>query len=166
MRILTAIATGFAALTLAAVYAAAGLWVWTAAILLLGVLWLTQSWRGQRWMSSLGLLSFTAAALMGAFFNLSSFWLLTSLVAALAAWDLDHFGAGLDDAPDIRNEADLKRSHLGRLGIVSGLGWLLGVGALNVRFTFGFSVTVVLGFVLFVSLSGAIRHIRREREHS
>jgi len=163
MRSFIAITTGFATVALAAVYASAGMWVWVSAILLLGALWLLQSWRGQRWMPTLGLLSFTTAALMGAFFNLPSFWLLTGLVAALIAWDLDHFAAVLDDVSVIRNETSLKRHHFRRLGIVSGLGWLLGVAALNVRFTFGFSVTIVLGVGLVAAMSGAIRYIRREQ---
>jgi hypothetical protein len=164
MRIVIAIATGFSTLVLATLYAWAEMWVWAAAILLLGILWLAQSWHGQRWLPTLGLLLLTVAALMGAFFNLSSFWLLTGLIAALVAWDLDHFSSILDDAPDIRDETNLKRRHFQRLGIVSGLSWLLGVAALNVRFTFGFSLTLLLGLVLIASLGGAIRHMRREQE--
>lgn len=164
MKIAIAIATACASLILAILYAWAEMWVWAAAILLLGVLWLAQSWHGQRWLPTLALLLLILAALMGAFFNLSSFWLLTSLVAALIAWDLDYFSSTLDDAPDIRDEASLKRRHFQRLGIVAGLGWLMGVAALNVRFTFGFSLTLLLGLVLIASLGGAIRHIRREQE--
>lgn len=166
MRIAIAIATGIATVVLAAVFAWAGMWGWVAAVLLLGVLWLAQSWHGQRWMPTLGLLSFTLIALMGAFFNLSSFWLLTGLVATLVAWDLDHFATVLDDVETIHNETTLKGRHFRRLGIVAGLGWLLGVAALNVRFAFGFSITVVLGLVLVASLSSAIRYIRREHEQS
>ena len=92
------------------------------------------------------------------------FWLISALVAALIAWDLDHFANILDDAAAIRDEANLKRRHLLRLGIVSGLGWLLGIVALNVRITFGFSLTLLLGLLLIVSLAGAIRYIRREQE--
>jgi hypothetical protein len=164
MKIVTAIATGCATLILATLYAWAEMWVWAAAILLLGILWLAQSWHAQRWLPTLALLLLTLAVLMGAFFNLSSFWLLTGLVAALVAWDLDHFSSILDDAPDIRDEANLKRRHFQRLGIAVGLGWLLGVAGLNMRFTFGFSLTLLLGLVLIASLGGAIRHIRREQE--
>ena len=159
MRRLSAVAIGLGTLGMAATFALAALWGWVVAIVIVGLFWLAEPRHGLRWVATLSLLFFTAAAVVGVLLKLSTFWLLSSLVMLLAAWDLSHFFRYLDDVADVRNEAELTRDHLKRLGIVAGLGWFLGATALAVRLTFDFGWALALGLVVVVSLSRAIRRM-------
>jgi hypothetical protein len=162
MRGIIVATTTLATAALTVLFALDALWIWAVGIALMGLLWLTESWHGLIWVSTAGLLVFTTVVVMGAMFTLSPFWLLSSQVAVLVAWDLDRFAHYLDGVTDLRDKTGLVKGHLGRLGAVAGLGWLLGVVALNVRLNFDFHWTLALGLMLVISLSGAIRHMRRE----
>jgi hypothetical protein len=164
MRKLFVLDVGLAMLALGASYALAGHWIWVMVTGFIGLLWLAGAWRGQRWTSTLGLSFFTVAAAIGIMLRFPSVWLLSSLVAALVAWDLDHFVQDLSQVKDIRDETALIKGHLWRLGIVVGLGWLLGVVALSVQITFDFIWTLALSLLIITSLSGVIRYLRRESE--
>lgn len=162
MRVFIAAMIGTATLGLAAGYAMSGRWIWMTAILVVGLLWLTVPWHGGRWAAALALLLFAAVAGVGVLLGFSTFWLLTSLVIVLVAWDLDHFADFLADAPDIRNEKELTARHVQRLGVVSISGWLLGIVALNVQVRLNFLLTLALAALIVIALSGAIRQMRRE----
>jgi len=164
MRKLFVLDVGLAAVALGASYALDGHPIWVMATGFIGLLWLTGAWRGQRWTSTLGLFFFTAAAAIGIMLRFPPLWLLSSVVAALVAWDLDHFMQELSQVKDIRDEAALIKGHLWRLGIVAGLGWLLGILALSVQITFDFIWTLALSLLIITSLSGVIRYLRRENE--
>jgi hypothetical protein len=127
MRKLFVLDVGLAMVALGAGYALAGHWIWVMVTGFIGLLWLAGAWRGQRWTSTLGLSFFTVAAAIGIMLRFPSVWLLSSLVAALVAWDLDYFMQDLSQVKDIRDETALIKGHLWRLGIVVGLGWLLKV---------------------------------------
>jgi hypothetical protein len=107
---------------------------------------------------------FAAVSALGSVWVLPAFWSLVSLVLVLVAWDLDHFARYLGDVADIRNESELLRRHLRRLGLVVGLGWLSALVALRVRVSFDFIGALTLGLLVIISLSGAIRQIRRESD--
>ncbi len=162
IRAFVAIVIGSATLGLAAGYAVTGRWIWVMAILLVGLVWLTEPWHGGRWVATLAVLFFTAVAAVGILLGQTEFWLLTSLVAVLVAWDLDHFGNHLSDVSDVRGETDLIISHSRRLGFIAGLGWLLGVVALSVRIRLHFVLTLALALLIVIALSGTIRQMRRE----
>jgi hypothetical protein len=164
MRKLFVLDVGLAMAALGASYFLAGHWIWVLATGFIGLLWLAGAWRGHRWTATLGLSFFTVAAAIGIMLRFSPLWLLSSLVAALVAWDLDHFMQDLSQVKDIRDEAALVKGHLWRLGIVAGLGWLLGVVALRVQITFDFIWTLALSLLIIISLSGVIRYLRRENE--
>lgn len=157
-------AIGLATLPLAASYAWHAEWAWVAFIVLVGLLWLTEVKHGQRWLPTFGLLSFATLAAIGIIWTFSAFWLLTSLVAALCAWDLSHFSHRLNDIADIRHQAQYIRAHLQRLGMIAALGWLLGLIALNLRLTVGFISALALAFLVMISLSGIIRYLQRESD--
>ena len=164
MRRLTAVTIGLATLLLALDFALTARWGWVVAIAAAGLLWLTESWHGRSWMSTVGLIFFTTVAAAGVILRLPPLWLLSSLVGALVAWDLDHFSHYLSGAADIRDEAELMKSHCRRLAAVTGLGWCLGAVALSVRFTFDFVPALALGLLIVIALSGAIRYMRRAGE--
>lgn len=161
MRRVLAVTIGLAMLGLVTAFAMELRWGWVAAIMIVGLLWLAE-----RWPPTLGLLFFTATAVAGVVLGLSALWLLFGLIAALAAWDLSAFARYLDDVTDVRNGAELIKSHLERLGTVAGPGWLLGAVALGVRFDFDFIWALALGLIVIVSLSRAIGRMGGESDRS
>jgi len=162
-RFITAL-VGLSTLGLALTYASTARWVWVAAIMLVGLLWLTEPWHAGSWASTLGLLFFIALTAAGAIMNLPRFGLFANLTAVLVAWDLDQFSHYLGHVDDVRNETELIKSHGQRLGGVVLLGWLLGLVALRVQLTFHFILTLALSLLVIVSLGRAIRYARRENE--
>jgi hypothetical protein len=164
MRKYAAAAIACATILVIATYATHGRLMVALAIAPIGLLWLILPWRGLDWVSDMGLAFFTAAAALGVLSGLSSAWLVPGMVALLVAWDLDHFARYLQDATDVRNKAGLSKAHLQRLGIVAGLGWLLGWGALGVHISFEFVWAFALGLTTILGLGGAIRYMRRESD--
>jgi hypothetical protein len=160
-RSITAL-VGLSTLGLALTYASAARWGWVAAIILVGLPWLTEPWHGQRWVATMGMLFFVALATAGAIMKLPRLWLFSILTAVLVAWDLDQFSHYLSAVDDVRNETQLIKGHGQRLGIVVLLGWLLSLVALRVQLTFHFILTLALSLLVVVSLSRAIRYTRRE----
>jgi hypothetical protein len=164
MRISTGVAIGLATIGLATGYVIAERWSWVAGILAIGLLWLAEPWHGARWVPTMALLLFTMAAIVGVFLELPVVLLFSSLVAVLVAWDLGHFANYLDDVQEILDERDLTIKHFRRLGVVAGLGWLLGIVALNVQLTFDFVLTLVLALLGIIVLSRAVRQVRHDNE--
>jgi hypothetical protein len=166
MRRVLALTVGLATLGLAIAFALELRWGGVAAVGVVGLFWLAEAWHGLPWASTLGLLCFTALAAAGVMLGLSALCLLSSLVAALVAWDLGAFARYLDDVADVRDGAQLLKSHLGRLGAVAGLGWLLGAVALGLRFDLDFTWALALGLLVVVSLGWAMSRMGSEGERS
>lgn len=165
MRRIVTVVVGFTVLALAASYAASARWEWVIAITLLGFLWLIEPWHRLAWVSSLGLIFFTVAAVTGLFLGFPASWSLTIQATVLVAWDLDQLKHQLEDVSDVRDEPGILKSHARRLGTVISSGLVLGLVALSVRFTFEFIPTLALGLLIVISLSGALRYVRRESEN-
>jgi thiosulfate reductase cytochrome b subunit len=90
--------------------------------------------------------------------------MLVGTLAALAAWDLDHFERRLRTAQRVEAQGALIRAHLRRLSIVAGLGLTLGGIALSVQVEITFGWALLLGLLAFLALSGVIAFGQRERE--
>jgi hypothetical protein len=139
-------------------------WLGTVVAVGVGIFQLVGKWRGWRWAGSAALILFAGAAAMGVRLGADASWMLLGVVAALAAWDLDHFAFRLEFAPSDEVARSLERHHLLRLLIVVVLGLALGVAALNIRAAFGFGTAVVLGLLAILGLSRAIGFLRRESD--
>ncbi len=153
-----------AAFVLALGYGLGGLWTETALVVVVGFLWLLGRWRGWGWMASVGLTFFVGAAAVGLWLNVGPGWTLLGVVAALSAWDLDHFVHRLERVGRVEDARYLERRHLERLLIVDGLGLLLGAVALRVKVEFGFGVALLLGLMAVLGLSQVIGFLRRESD--
>jgi len=145
---------------------------WSGALILigLGLLWLLgYFFLRWYWAGTLAVLCFFSLVVAGSLAGLSMGWLLAGVLAALAAWDLDHFAQRVreaieesDEVRDTGREAVVIRHHLLRLGVVIAVGGLLAILALQVRVRFGFAVAVFLTFASVLGLSQAVRMLRRE----
>ena len=131
-------------------------------ILIPGILWLFGQWRGRRWTAPVGLVCTVAAAGIGLWLDLSLGWMLLGAVAALCAWDLDHFAQRMRAAGRVEDAPALERRHLQRLLLVAGLGLLLAFLSLEIRIRLTFLVALVLGLLTILGLSRAVAFLRRE----
>ena len=164
MKITTLISIGFATLLLALGYALNAAWLEVFLLLLIGCLWLAGYGRGWTWPASLSFSLFTGLAAWGVYQGLATGWLLGGLVAALVAWDLDHFAQRLRQAGHVAGEAELKQAHLRRLLIVAGLGLLLGGLALSFQIELNFGWALLLGLLVILGLSWVISRSQREND--
>lgn len=156
------ITTALATCALALGYGLGGLWAGALLILGLGSLWLLGQSRGWSSMASVALVLFVGAGAAGLWLGLAGGWMLPGVVAALSAWDLDHFAQRLRSAGRVDRVRELERRHIRRLLIVDGLGLVLAVAALGIKVRFGFGVAFFLGLLAALSLSLVIGSMRRE----
>ena len=164
MRRVAVVAIVSSSLGMGGLYAVDGRWGMLLACLLAGALWLFPSSYGTGQRPTVSLLFLAGAGVTGSLLGYAPVWLLTHFVILLIARDLDHFTRALQQfAGDHRGKDALTffHAHLRWLGIVAGLGWCLGVLALNVRLPTNFAGALVLGLLLFFCMWGIVRFLAR-----
>jgi hypothetical protein len=142
----------------------AGAWPLALPCVALGVLWLIGFARRLEGLGSFMLVAFIVAAGVGVNLSQSAIWVPPVVILALAAWDLERFGARLrlaDTSPETR---ELERRHLWRLLAVSGLSLALAWAAMGSRLKLGMAVALGLGFLAILGLSQVIRALARESD--
>ncbi len=154
------ISIGLATSSLALGYALSSRWIWAIVIVGLGLCWLAGQQRAGSWLTGLGLIACVTAAAFGVWWGLSTGWMLFSTVAALAAWDLDHFARRIQPAAQMEGETRLKRAHFQRLSIVVGLGLLLGSVALSLQVELNLAGAILLGLLVIIGFSRVIGFLK------
>jgi hypothetical protein len=134
----------------------------TVLVLAVGLLWLLSTLLDRGEMAPLGLLSLAGAATFGLWLGLEASWMVCGLVAALSAWDLDHFARRLRQAGQVEKVRRLEAVHLRRLAIVDGVALLVATVALVIRVELGFGMALLLGVLAMLGLSRVIRSSRRQ----
>jgi hypothetical protein len=155
---------GLTATALAVGYSLQG---YTTAILFfitLGMLWLYGERRMSGWAASVMLVCCVVAAAFGILLGVHPGFLLVGMVAALSAWDLDHFYRRIKSFEQVANEAEMERRHILMLLFVDGLGLLLAGAALVIRTHIAFSVAFLLGLAAAWGLGQLIGFLRRESD--
>jgi hypothetical protein len=138
------------------------LWGWSSIILAFGFLWWFVQ-RGRRdQITSVFPLLYIGTAIIGVWLNLSVGLMLFSMVATLAAWDLDNLIQRFNSFGRIEQPQELEHRHIKRLMIVSTCGMLLALIALQTKVTLSFSISLLMGFAIVISLSQAIGFLRSE----
>ena len=86
-------------------------------------------------------------------------------VLLLVAWDLEHFSLvfqEFEEEPNSKKMAStLFVAHLKHLGILSGLGWILGLVALNIQIQMNFAIAVTLVLLMIFGLRQVTRSINQ-----
>jgi hypothetical protein len=157
MRPHSVLSAGLATCALVAGYAIAALWAGAGIAVVIGLLWLASEMRGWDWLAEPCLAGWVGLAAFGAWWGVISGWMLVGLVAALAAWDLRHFGMRLQAAGAISLPADLTRIHLRRLALVAGAGLLFGGMALGIRIQLTFGWSLLAGALAIIGVSRLLR---------
>ena len=152
-----------AAGSLAAGYALAGQWPWAVVFTLLGLLGIVGQRRKWEMTSSILLFLFVVGDVNALSQGVAVPWLLISLVAALSAWDLDHFTRRLRKAEQIDKARVLERRHLRRLLIVDGLSLLVAAIALVLQVEISFGVALILGALAVMGISQVVAFLRQSR---
>jgi len=155
---------GLAAIALAMGYAVGGVWNFSPILLATGALWWVGQKRHWNFLAPVVLVGFVVAAAFGLWLGLPAGWMLVGVVAALSAWDLDHFARRLRGVERVEMRLALERLHLLRLVSVNSLGLLLAGMALVVQYQFSFDVALVLGLVAVLGLSQMVSYLRRESD--
>ncbi|MBN1873407.1 MAG: hypothetical protein JXA33_04185 [Anaerolineae bacterium] len=137
------------------------LWPWAISCVVVGMLWGFVLYRNVEWMANFGLCYFFGMTTFGFWRGVGSGWMLAGAVAALTAWDLDHFIQRLRDAPNIEHAQVLEQQHLRRICIVNGIGGVLAGVALIIRLHLHFGVMFLLGLIAIAALTRALTFLRR-----
>lgn len=135
-------------------------WYATLVTLGIGLLWLSVLRHGNARVADWGLFAFVLAAVWGGLQGTTWGWLLTGVVAALAGWDLTHYLAHLQAAPERQDEGEFVRRHLVRLAGIVGGGWLLAAVTLAATIRINYIWAIVLAGVAVILLTRAVRALR------
>ncbi len=155
---------GLAAGWLALGYALSPWRAWALLFAAIGLLWYVGRRRGWDWVGSICLVSLVGGAAVGLVLGAAAGWMLLGTVAALSAWDLDHFARRLTSVKRVESERELECEYLRRLLFVAGVGLLLASIPLLVTIGLNFGVTVLLGLLAILGLGHVIAFLRRESD--
>jgi hypothetical protein len=156
MRAIAGTCAGAATLALAIGYSGQALWAGAGLCIAIGLLWLGSQWRGADWASDPCLAGWVALGAFGAWQALPAGLMLLGIVAALAAWDLDHFASRLRRAGHVAQRPELARAHLRQLAVVAAIGLALGTIALGLRVELTFGWALLAAGLAIYSLSRLI----------
>jgi len=146
-----------ATLTLAFGYGLIPLWSGTMIVVVMGLVWLVGQLRRLGWLNDMSFALLIIAAAVGVWWSVPAGWMLAGTVAALAAWDLARFDRRLAHVEQITGERQLRRDHLQRLLLVTGLGLGFGALALSIQFELSLGWAILLGLLAVIGLSRIIR---------
>jgi hypothetical protein len=158
-----------AAIVLAGMWLGIGLgtrqyWPELAVAVILCALWQAGQWRGLLWPRNVALFGLGGLAAYANLNGVALIWLLPTVILALAAWDLEHFGQTLASTPDIRDEAGLIRSHTQRLSLIVGLSLLTAVMTLIIKLDLSLWIAILFGLLIVFGFSRTVLFIRRESD--
>jgi hypothetical protein len=137
--------------SLAIGYGQAGVTTYSIWFLLLAALWLFTHFRKWYWFSSVALLAMIVAAAYGVWQGYPTVWMVMGAVGGLLGWDLSDFARRLDYASPMDDTRTMERRHLERAGIVAGLGLILALLSIFLRFE-RLAFEVAVGLLLLAAL--------------
>ena len=144
-------------------FALAGGWWWVLVCIIAAMLWLWPSKFAAHRRPTISFLILAGVGGAGALIGHPPVWQLTSFVALLMAWDLDHYQrtyrAFADHLVHKNQINPLFYAHLKRLGIIAGLGWCLGMVALHIRIQINFALALLFAFLIILGLRELVQYL-------
>ena len=147
---------------LALAFALENLWVGLLLSLFIGAVWLAGFWYGRSRLVTVGFVSLIFATVVAVILDVSPTILLTGIALALFAWVMEDVGGQFTAVSDVRGESELIKKHVQWAGGLIGLGWLLGMAALNLQLTLTFGWVLLLGVIVVFALSRFVRRLQQE----
>jgi hypothetical protein len=126
---------------------------WAFIFVFFGGFWYYAHVRGTQGIETMLFFGFTLAAAAGFWFGMPPAAMLVGLVAALGAWDLDHFGQRLRLVKRVEMDSGLGGNHLRRLGLIELLGLLAGMAGLTSSLQLTFWVQLLLVVLAIYGIS-------------
>ena len=142
-------------------YGLGGFWIWSPVFILTCCAWLIAVRHDLEGLSTVLFIGIFLSSVFGCLIQLSLALLIFSVVAALAAWDLDYLTRRLELVSDGEVAKEMERQHLRRVFFLTGLGLIL--TELAVLFRTGFSFWTVFWLVVLIILAAGlvIGYLRR-----
>lgn len=147
---------------LALSYAHGGRPFWSMAIVFGGALWYYAHQRGAQGFETILFFGFAIAAAAGFWVGLSPYAMLVAMVAALGAWDLDHFAQRLRLVERVDLDTGLGSNHLRRLLFIEVLGLFTGLAGITSNFQLTFWTQLLLVVLAVFGLSRLVIFIKKE----
>jgi hypothetical protein len=147
---------------------AAGAWVdgteaWMVAVAIVpALLWAAAHRRRPALAADALLAAFVVLAGVGLWSGISAGWMVTSVAAGLAAWDLAHFEHRLVLAGNVEGRDRLERRHLIHLVPTVAVGLVLALVAAHGRLNLGFFPILLLSTLAIAGLARAVLYLRRD----
>lgn len=132
--------------------------------LLVGLGWLAAQIRGAAGVSGVVMYIFLIGAAVLSFGPLPGWMGVAIAVAALGAWDLDHFLQRLRSVDRVDYETGVGRDHLRRLATVEALGLAAGIAAQAFRLRLPFWWEALLVVLAVLGISKVIGFVRQQAE--
>lgn len=151
-----------AVMLMGAAFAAANLWIGVLLLLFIGAVWLAGMGYGRSRLISLSLAGLIATSAVGTVLDVSPTILITGIALALFAWTMENVAEQFTAVSQVRDEKEVIKKHVQWAGGIIGLGWLLGVAALNLQLGLTFGWVLLLGIVVVIALSLFVRRLRHE----
>ena len=137
-------------------------WIAPVLVTLLTLLWLTGLNLGWGWSYDTGFLTLIVAAAWGLRWDTSPLWMSVVVVLALIGWDLSRFLARLDATTPEERLQFLQNEHIRHLIPVLLVILVVTVAGLTVQIRLSLGLTILIGFVLVLSLGWLLREVGRE----
>jgi len=136
-------------------------WIGSVAALGLGF-WGWVGWNKMQsaWIADLFLAGVVLLVMIGGLLDLMTYLLLPAMLAALGSWDLIRFQRRIENSPFSESILKIEKQHLILLGFILMGGCIFAGLMLIARIEISFSVSLVLGVILIISLSQVIRLLR------
>jgi len=149
---------------ISASYAMSGLGLVAAIFVFFGAAWAAARQRNAQGIAGIVLTLFLVAGGLGALLGMPGWLMLVMTVAALGAWDLDHFLQRLSGIKHVDYSTGIGRAHLRRLVVVEAIGLVAGLLALLMRTQIPFWWEALLVLLAVIGLRVLAAFVRRESE--
>ena len=157
----------YGSIALAAIAMVAGFftvqaWIGVIPALLNPGLWIIARERRQTWSADAGFSAYVVLAMVAAWMNVHPVWLLISIAAGLAAWDIDRYQQRRSQIGSLLTGQDPSRAHIRRLLLVECVGLLLSALALVAKIQLGFWIAIPLAALMFLGINFMLQSLRSE----
>lgn len=120
--------------------------------------------KNTHWISNLVFFSQTALSAAGFYLDIEFHWLISGMVLALIAWDLQALYHTLQHVERVDRPTSLVYRHLSRLLIVGTLGSILAFITLSIQLEISFGWLVLFSLISILGLSFAIGYLIRRTQ--
>ena len=160
LKVLITVTSLIAPLLLSIAFGTQGYLAGIAAAVILGLWGIFDLWRVMpAWSSDVYFWGMVLLSAIGALIGLATYLLLLAVLSALGTWDLIRFSKRIAYAPITAVTTRIAGHHMRLLSFTLLCGGMLGAGMLITRVQISFSIMVILGIILVISLGEIVRSL-------